>query len=171
MIQKVPEMTNVAKDDGYTALHLCATNGHRAVAESLIKVDFLHDGGASCCHVLILSGLYNNKEINNNKYAQTFSGQQISLSFDKHPQAINRFNRLQGKANLEMEDSDGLTALLVAVSQGQASVVEVLVINGKPLRWADRDCLINEINMLDLERNSLGCNVKCLRVLYNNRLI
>ena len=70
-----------------------------------------------------------------------------------------------------MEDSDGLTALLVAVSQGQASVVEVLIINGKPLRWADRHCLINEINMLDLERNSLGSNIKCLRVLYYNRLI
>ena len=66
------------------------------------------------------------------------SCQSIRVSFDKFltsfPKVINRLNLPQGKANLKVEDSDGLTALLVAVVQGRASVIEVLVSNGKPLR-------------------------------------
>lgn len=37
LIQKAPTFVNVAKSDGYTALHICTINGYKKTAEVLIS--------------------------------------------------------------------------------------------------------------------------------------
>ena len=38
MVKKAPQMVNVTRVDGFTALHQSAFHGHKAIAETLLKV-------------------------------------------------------------------------------------------------------------------------------------
>lgn len=38
IVQNSPDLLNVVKDDGFSALHLASLNGHHSVVECLIQV-------------------------------------------------------------------------------------------------------------------------------------
>lgn len=55
IVQNSPDLLNVVKDDGFSALHLASLNGHHSVVECLIQVQEWYCSADETIDILFIS--------------------------------------------------------------------------------------------------------------------
>ncbi len=147
--------------DGQTPLHESARNGKIVIARLLMKnganVNQLNNFGQTPLDLAILNGRIQLSELLINKFNAEFDATRslfIAVNANNHDRDVYRFLARQG-AEFNTTNSDGLTPLMIAVTNEQRLTAKQLIASGADVNLADKQGrtplnLATTLNNMDL---------------------